>query len=113
MLGEHFSLSAFLAADSPEAARQLADQLQAAVLRELDEVILSRWREIVERLNALGHDLRPYREQAPGDLHVRDDSLDEEGYDCKLRLACDVTISAGFQDVFYSKSNPTPKLPHE
>jgi hypothetical protein len=27
-------------------------------------------------------------------------------YDCKLRVACDFTISAGFADVMFSTSNP-------
>jgi hypothetical protein len=108
MIGEQFSLSAFEAAGSPEAARRLSDELQDAVLRQLHEVIIARWQQILQQLTALGHELRPYREQVPGDLHVRDDSLDEDGYDCKLRLACDVTISAGFRDVRFSKSNSSP-----
>jgi hypothetical protein len=78
--------------DTP-AARQLADELQGDVAKEIHEAVLAAFVKVVEGLNARGHNLTPYDEILAGDISFREES--SEGR-CKLRLACDVVISAGY-----------------
>jgi hypothetical protein len=94
---DQFSRAVFnsLAPDA-SAARLLSDELQAAVLAELDAVVRDRFSAIVAELNARGHELAPYDTQSAGEQHYRDYS---DPTCCALRLAVDVTLSAGFQDV--------------
>lgn len=94
---ELFSRAMFdsLAPDA-EAARLLADELQDAVLAELGAMLQERFNSIVAELNARGHNLTPYGAQSDGELHSRDYS---DPARCALRLAVDVTISAGYKDV--------------
>lgn len=94
-----FSPEAFEALrGGPHAARRLADELQGAVLAEIGAVARERFLTIVAALNAIGHRLTPYGEQFPGEQHVRDYANPEQ---CALRLAVDITLSAGFKDVWY------------
>lgn len=83
-------------ASRSDALRALADQLQADVLSELDRVVSERFAVIVAELNRRGHNLTPYDDQAAGEEHVRDYTDPNR---CALRLAYDVIISAGFEDV--------------
>ena len=76
-----------------EAARTLADQLQADVNVEMHSVLLSAFQKIISELNERGHHLRPYGEIRPGDVSFRDHTRHD---DCQLRLAYDVVISAGY-----------------
>ena len=78
--------------DTP-AARQLADELQSDVAREIHESVLAAFVKVVEGLNARGHKLTPYDEIRVGDISFRDEP---GGGRCNLRLACDVVISAGY-----------------
>ena len=78
--------------DTP-AARQLADELQDDVTRDLHGAVLAAFIKVVEGLNARGHGLTPHDESRVGEISFRDES--GEGR-CKLRLACDVVISAGY-----------------
>jgi hypothetical protein len=75
------------------AARELADELQDDVAREIHEAVLAAFMKVVEGLNAQGHGLTPYDEIRVGDISLRDESGDGR---CNLRLACDVVISAGY-----------------
>jgi hypothetical protein len=109
MIDERFSAAAFEALRGDRAAtRELADLLQAEVLDEIEKSLKPLLETIVARLNGLGHSLRPYGEAQPGDIAYRDDETDDLGYDCKLRLCFDITISAGYADVRFSRSNPNP-----
>jgi hypothetical protein len=93
---EKFSKQQFLLRGTDTtAAQKLADELQEAVAQEMHQTVLAKFSTIVEELNALGHHLVPYDEIAVGDLTFRDEPT--EG-DCRLRLACDVVISAGYAD---------------
>ncbi len=78
--------------DSP-AARQLADQLQDDVAKEIHDSVLAAFLKVVEGLNARGHNLQPYDEISLGDISFRDEPVEGQ---CFLRLACDSTISAGY-----------------
>src|SRR5262245_44683965 len=94
-----FSPEAFEALrGDPQAARRLADELQDAVLAEIGGVAGQKFRAIVATLSSLGHRLTPYGEQSPGEQHVRDYTHPDQ---CALRLAMDITISAGFKDVCF------------
>jgi hypothetical protein len=107
-----FSEAAFAACQGDQKRqRELADALQTEVQMELQEVMLAKWLEIIARLNALGHELRQYDVSDPGLVVYRDDDTTGSGYDCKLRLACDIIISAGYRDVRSSLSNPSPSEP--
>ena len=78
--------------DTP-AARQLADELQDDVAKEIHEALLAAFLKIVAGLNAHGHNLTPYDEIRIGDISFRDEPGEGQ---CRLRLACDVVISAGY-----------------
>ena len=80
--------------DTP-AARQLAYQLQVAVVEEMQEAVLAALLRVVEGLNVAGHNLKPYEQIRAGDIAFRDESVDGQ---CRLRLACDIVISAGYSD---------------
>ena len=78
--------------DSP-AARELADELQNDVAGELHKVVSAAFQEIIDALNAQGHNLALYGEAKVGEIAFRDEPLEDH---CFLRLACDVVISAGY-----------------
>lgn len=82
--------------DTP-AARQLADELQDDVAREIHGAVLAAFVKVVEGLNARGHNLTPYDEIRMGEIHFRDEPNDGR---CNLRLACDVVISAGYSHTY-------------
>ena len=115
MIDERFALSAFESHGQDKISRRaLADVLQDEVAQELSKVIVPAMNAIIERLNRLGHNLRPYGPpEEPGNLAFRDDDRDDAGYDCKLRVACDCTISTGYRDVRFSRSNPEGMYPDE
>jgi hypothetical protein len=75
------------------AARQLADELQDDVSREIHGAVLAAFMKVVEGLNAQGHSLTPYGEIKVGDISFREEACEGR---CNLRLACDVVISAGY-----------------
>lgn len=92
-----FSPAAFEAqAGDPRAARRLADELQAAVLKEVGDAACERLQAVVATLNTLGHRLTDYGPQTDGDRHARDYT---DPHQCSLRLAMDIIISAGYKDV--------------
>lgn len=74
----------------------LSDALTDEVQRELHGAILDKVREIVGRLNGLGHNLAEYYPPEPGDISFRDGIGDDNR--CDLRLAVDVVVSIGFRD---------------
>src|SRR6059036_3495569 len=78
--------------DSP-AARELADELQDDVAKEIHDAVLVAFLEVVEQLNAQGHNLQQYGEIRVGEISFRDERVEGQ---CFLRLACDSTISAGY-----------------
>lgn len=78
--------------DSP-AARELADELQDDVAKEIHDALLAAFLNVVEGLNGLGHNLQPNDEIKIGDISFRDERVAGQ---CFLRLACDSTISAGY-----------------
>lgn len=97
MVDERLSAARFssLGLDS-EAARELADELAFEVQNELHELISVRVTAIVQRLNALGHNLRPLDPLVPGDLSYRDDDGGGDPYFCRLRLSVDTVVSTGY-----------------
>lgn len=78
--------------DSP-AARALAVELQDDVTREIHGIVLAAFQDVVQRLNAEGHNLQP-DEIKLGDIAYRDVPTSDD--ECHLRLGCDVIISAGY-----------------
>lgn len=86
-----FSIEAFERTDSD----LLAAQLRESVLRELEPVVAKAFARVIASLNAEGHKLVPYGVSGPGEFVYRDEQTPGE---CRLRLACDVVISAGYSD---------------
>jgi hypothetical protein len=80
--------------NTPE-ARRLANELENDVSQEIHMIVLEEFRKIIDALNAQGHDLEVYGEIKIGDIPFRDESRDGQ---CKLRLGCDIVISAGYSD---------------
>jgi hypothetical protein len=78
--------------DSP-AARELADELQDDVSKEIHDWVLAAFLKVVEGLNAHGHNLQSYDEISMGDISFRDEPVEGQ---CMLRLACDSIVSAGY-----------------
>ena len=101
MIDDRFSAAAFagLRNDST-AARELADDLAEEVLKAVDSAVRQLVRQVVADLTHLGHDLRPYDNDGLGEVSFRDDRTDSAGgYSCDLRLAVDVVVSTGYDDV--------------
>lgn len=97
MNAEQFSPAAFeFHAGDPDAARRLSDALEEAVLREIGNAARQRFREIVASLNAVGHRLTPHGLPSDGSEEAKDYSDPNQ---CALRLAVEVTVSAGYRDV--------------
>ena len=96
MLDERFSAFAFASCgiDSKE-ARLLADLLAEEIQKEMQDVIARHCKSIIQRLNAMGHNLKP-EVITLGELSYRDDYEDETGYHCKLRVALDLVVSTGY-----------------
>ena len=92
MIDERFSKKTFTTL-GVEAARSRADELQREVLDAIHEDIGRSVREIVSKLNEMGHDL-VVEIDAPGDLSFRDDATGVSA----LRLGIDVVVSAGYAD---------------
>lgn len=80
--------------NTPE-ARKLANELENDVAQEIHMTVLEEFRKIIDALNAQGHNLEVYGEMKIGDIAFRDEPKDGQ---CKLRLGCDVVISAGYSD---------------
>lgn len=95
------------------ALRERADRLAEEITQELNHALLPALEAVIEKLNSLGHSLRPYDPREPGHIAFRDDLDDESGYDCKLRVAYDFTVSTGYADVRFSKSNPEGLYPEQ
>jgi len=97
MIDDRFSAKAFEAYGlNSEGAGELACQLAEEVNQELHKVILPKLMEIIDTMNAMGHNLRLYEEPKPGDISFRDDSEGAFGYECRLRIALDCVVSTGY-----------------
>ena len=106
-----FSKTAFLGENARDpSSRRLSDELEAEVQRLLHDVVVQRVAEIVNQLNAYGHDLREYERPSPGVIALRDDLEGERGYECDLRLAVDTTVSVGFRDTIDSLAADSPEV---
>lgn len=77
------------------ATRRLADELQDEVVQEIHQAVSTAFLSVIDALNREGHDLTLDGEIPPGEIAYRDEPMEGE---CKLRLACDVIISAGYSD---------------
>lgn len=96
MLDERFSASAFEKLGiNTEEARLLANLLADEVLKEMQKIVEPQFSKIITRLNEMGHNLKP-EAIAPGELSYRDDWEDDQGYQCKLRVALDLVVSTGY-----------------
>ncbi|MEW5980558.1 MAG: hypothetical protein AB1898_32645 [Acidobacteriota bacterium] len=97
MIDERFSEAAFsqLGLDT-DASRRLADLLRDEIQRELHTAIDARLRELVDRINSMGHRLKLEYAPIPGEISYRHDWKDETGYQCRLRVAVDTVVSTGY-----------------
>jgi hypothetical protein len=97
MVDERFSADAFERCGlDTQAAQDLADILADEIQREMHQVVTDHFLAIIERLNRMGHGLKPLQPPAPGEIAFRDEWEDETGYHCKLRVAWDSVISTGY-----------------
>lgn len=114
MIDERFAAAEFENEKGDRRAlRVRADMLQDEIAEELNQVLVPAIEAIIQKLNHLGHNLRPYDTGEPGHIAFRDDEDGETGYDCKLRVAYDSTVSTGYADVLFSKSNPEGLYPQQ
>lgn len=106
-IDSRFSKDRFRAeALSAPGTRRLSDELQGEVLAMLQDGLCRAVNDIVERLNAHGHNLRLYYPPEPGDLSFRDDRVEAGTYECDLRLGIDIVVSVGFRDTMKSEDEP-------
>ena len=99
MIDDQFSASAFSNAGlNTDEARQLADPLEVAVQRDLDDALQEAMSQIVAKLNSMGHNLTPQLPFESGEMMFfdHDAASDQWHKDTKLRLALDTTVSAGY-----------------
>lgn len=97
MIDERFSASEFATRGlNTKQSLELANALANEVLEDLHSTIACRLLEIIEGLNAMGHNLKLYGEASPGDISYHDATEDEFGNHCKLRVAVDTVISTGY-----------------
>lgn len=76
---------------SAELKRRMVE-LTTDVKLELHATIAAKFREMVNHLNALGHDLREDSRSNPGDIDYAEGERPNPFY-----LCCDTTISAGYR----------------
>ncbi|UUZ49282.1 hypothetical protein LP420_02385 [Massilia sp. B-10] len=98
MIDDKFSATAFAAAGqgTPE-ARALSQLLQAQLQAEAEPFIGAAMNTIVEKLNAMGHRLKPYGPQAPGEKHFHE-YPDSEDKNYKFLVALDLVITVGYPE---------------
>lgn len=97
MIDSRFSSQAFAEAEiDSENARELADQLNADITRELTEFLSKKVEIIVAELNALGHNLQLNGGPRDGAISYRDDFSLGSRYVCRLRIAVDIDVSTGY-----------------
>lgn len=107
MNAEKFSPAAFeFHAGDPDAARRLADELEAAVLAEVGKAARARFREIVASLNAAGHHLTPYGLATDGAEEAKDYSDPNQ---CALWLGIELSVAAGYRDIRFEGGWGEPK----
>jgi hypothetical protein len=106
MVDERFSMQAFseLGLDTFE-ARELADLLANEILKEMHVQIEIKMREIIGRLNSMGHHLRLYEESELGDIDYRDDVSNAEDYRCFLRVSHSSVVSTGYAHLYKWKTS--------
>ena len=98
-IDNRFSKNAFIEEyQRAPSSRNLSDALEAEIQQEVHEVVMPKVLEIVERLNAMGHQLREYTSPRPGDISFRDEEQTNGGYLSLLRLGLDTIVSVGFRD---------------
>lgn len=97
MIDERFSAEEFiLSGIDTDESQKLADLLAEEVANELHQVVNAKVIEIVEKLNSIGHSLKPEYESKVGEISFRDNSFEDGKYQCKLRLGVDTVISTGY-----------------
>ncbi len=95
---DRYSRESFEAiASDANALRVLADQLEADVLQELNQILAERFAVMVAELNSRGHNLRWDGTPRIGDVHFR---VYTNPHRCALRLGYDLLICAGFEDAW-------------
>ena len=75
---------------SAELKRRIVE-LRVDLMLDLQATTADKFREIVNRLNALGHDLREANGSKPGHIDYAEGERPNRFY-----LCCDITISAGY-----------------
>lgn len=111
MIDDNFSAASFAAKGlNTKQSLELAHQLGAEIQDELHAVITDHLLKIVERLNAMGHNLKLYVPPVPGDISYRDDWEDDSGYHCKLRVAVDTIISTGYSHTDTDQTSSDPDI---
>ena len=99
MIDERFSTDSFAKLGlNTEESRQLSDLLEQEVNKEMQEVVETKFEEIITRLNFMGHNLKLEQKKTVGEIAFRDDDYSNEDYKCKLRLAFDYVTSSGYAD---------------
>jgi len=97
MIDKRFSSQEFDARGlDTSAARKLAGQLRREVEKALHEVVACEFLQIIDRLNTMGHSLRACGRQKVGELAYRDYGPSGRSEACRLRLAVDTVVSAGY-----------------
>lgn len=98
MIDNKFSSEAFSEAGlGTPMARQLAKELQTAILEELDPSLTAAMNSVIEKLNKLGHKLKPYGPQHADEKHFRE-KYDGDAQPYKFLVAIDMVVSVGYPE---------------
>ena len=101
MLDEKFSAEEFAKCGySTKGSRKLANELTEEIAKQMQEVVLKKFHEIINQLNEMGHNLKACEPIKVGDISYRDDEETDLAYKCKLRVGFDFTVSTGYAHLF-------------
>lgn len=99
MVDERFSSSRFEQAGfGTDEARSLCKELQTAIHAELDRSIQSAIQEVVNKLNAMGHNLELVEPVAAGECVFREPMATGQGH--KFLVGLDTVISVGYPKTY-------------
>ncbi len=98
MIDERFSVKKFVKCGwKTKESRVIANELTQEIQKELHKVLKPAFEDIIQKLNALGHNLKLYEEDEPANYHYREySSEDSENY--KTLVALDTVVTVGYPE---------------
>lgn len=99
MLDQRFAAEAFNTIGKGAEEAELLNSLADEILLEIQEAVEKEFGMVINQLNEMGHNLKPYGGQDLCDFSYRDDLEDKTGYHCKLRVSFIGIVSTGYSHI--------------